>query len=108
MFIAMNRFRVAAGHEDDFEQLWRERETLLDTVPGFVEFRLLRGLADDDAVLYASHSVWQSREAFQGWTESEAFRKAHARSRAPDGTYLGPPVFEGFDVVLGERPGTAT
>ena len=25
MYIAMNRFRIAPGHEDDFETLWRER-----------------------------------------------------------------------------------
>lgn len=100
MFIAMNRFRVAPGREGDFEQLWRERESLLDGVPGFREFRLLRGPGDDAGVLYASHSVWESRDEFIRWTESEAFRQAHARGRAPEGTYLGPPVFEGFEVVL--------
>ena len=36
---------------------------------------------------------------FEAWTESEAFRKAHAQARAPEGTYLGPPKFEGFEVI---------
>jgi len=100
MFIAMNRFRIAPGRERDFEDLWKERESFLDTVPGFREFKLLKGPAGDGSTLYASHSIWDSRETFEAWTESEAFRKAHARGRAPEGTYLGPPVFEGFDVVL--------
>lgn len=100
MFIAMNRFRVSLGSEQVFEDLWRKRESYLDEVPGFREFHLLRGPTDDECTLFASHSVWNSREAFQAWTESEAFHKAHAQARAPQGTYLGPPQFEGFDVVL--------
>ena len=34
------------------------------------------------------------------WTESEAFQKAHANARAPKGTYLSHPEFEGFEIVL--------
>jgi heme-degrading monooxygenase HmoA len=100
MFIAMNRFRIARGREEVFEELWRRRESQLDGVPGFREFHLLRGPADDTATLYASHSVWESRKAFEAWTESEAFRRAHAQARAPQGTYLEHPRFEGFEVIL--------
>ncbi len=100
MFIAMNRFRIALGREDVFEELWRKRDSHLDDVPGFREFHLLRGPTDDEATLFASHSVWDSRAAFEAWTESDAFRKAHSQARAPEGTYLAHPVFEGFEVVL--------
>lgn len=100
MFIAMNRFRIAPGRERDFEKIWRERQSHLDGVPGFREFHLLKGPSDEEGSLYASHSVWDSAQAFEAWTQSENFRKAHARARAPEGTYLGPPRFEGFEVVL--------
>jgi heme-degrading monooxygenase HmoA len=100
LFIAMNRFRIALGREDDFEELWRKRESRLDEVPGFREFHLLKGPADDEATLYASHTIWDTRKAFEAWTESENFRAAHAQARAPKGTYLGHPNFEGFEVVL--------
>ena len=100
MYIAMNRFQIAIGREGDFENLWRQRESSLDEVEGFLEFHLLRGPTDEKATLFASHTVWHSREAFEAWTNSEAFRKAHAQARAPEGTYLGHPVFEGFEVVL--------
>ncbi|MCH8879376.1 MAG: antibiotic biosynthesis monooxygenase [Planctomycetes bacterium] len=100
MFIAMNRFRIAVGRESVFEELWRRRDSQLEGVSGFREFHLLRGPTDEEATLFASHSVWDSRQAFEAWTESEAFRKAHAQSRAPEGTYLGHPEFEGFEVVL--------
>jgi heme-degrading monooxygenase HmoA len=100
MYIAMNRFRITPGREEVFEKLWRERDSHLDKVDGFREFHLLRGKTDDECTLFASHSVWDSESAFLAWTESDAFRKAHANARAPEGTYLGHPQFEGFSVVL--------
>lgn len=100
MFIAMNRFRIARGREADFEKLWRERDSHLEGVPGFRRFHLLRGPSDDEATLYASHTVWEDEAAFRAWTESESFRRAHRQARAPEGTYLGHPVFEGFEAIL--------
>ncbi len=100
MFIAMNRFRIAIGRESVFEDLWRRRDSQLEGVTGFREFHLLRGPTDEEATLFASHSVWASRQDFEAWTESEAFRKAHGQARAPEGTYLSHPTFEGFEVVL--------
>jgi heme-degrading monooxygenase HmoA len=100
MFIAMNRFRIALGREAIFEEMWRSRESHLDKEPGFREFRLLKGPSDEEATLYASHTIWESHDAFEAWTRSESFRKAHAGARAPEGTYLGHPRFEGFEVIL--------
>lgn len=100
MYIAMNRFRIAHGREQDFEELWRKRDSHLEGVPGFESFRLLKGPRDDEATLYASHTTWKSEADFRAWTESEAFKKAHAQARAPQGTYLGHPVFEGFEAIL--------
>jgi heme-degrading monooxygenase HmoA len=100
MFIAMNRFRITKGFEAGFETVWRERESHLSNVPGFLEFALLRGPEREDHVLYASHSTWESRAAFEAWTESDAFRKAHAQASAPRGTYLGHPELETFETVL--------
>jgi len=100
MYIAMNRFRIAPQREADFEGLWKNRSTFLHEVPGFIEFHLLRGPSEAGATLYASHTVWQSQKVFDAWTNSEAFTKAHSQGKAPAGTYLGPPQFEGFEVVL--------
>ena len=96
----MNRFRIAVGRETLFEEMWRSRESRLDEVDGFREFHLLRGPTDEEATLFVSHSEWDSRADFEAWTQSEAFRAAHAQARAPEGTYLGHPQFEGFEVVL--------
>lgn len=105
MFIAMNRFRINRGFEQEFEHIWKERESQLPNVSGFVAFRLLKGPEDATTTLYASHSTWVSRDAFDAWRNSEAFHRAHAQAKAPKGTYDGHPVFEGFDVVLEELAG---
>ncbi|MAM00430.1 antibiotic biosynthesis monooxygenase family protein [Hydrocarboniclastica marina] len=100
MYIAMNRFRIAPGKEQEFIGIWRQRETYLDEVPGFKSFNLLQGPSHEDHTLFASHSVWASEEAFIDWTKSEAFRKAHANAKPARDIYLGPPAFEGFSSVL--------
>ena len=100
MFLAMNRFKIALGFEVGFEKVWRERDSYLSEVEGFVSFNLMRGTATEEFVLYASHSVWHSKEDFEAWTNSEHFRKAHAQASAPKGTYLGHPDLELFDSVL--------
>lgn len=101
MFIAMNRFRIAPGREAEFEELWRSRESHLAGVPGFREFHLLRGPGEADHTLFASHSVWESRESFEAWTRSDAFRKAHANAGGANRElYLGPPRLECFEVVV--------
>ena len=100
MFLAMNRFKITPGFEEGFEKVWRERDTYLQTVPGFKTFSLLKGPETEEYTLYASHSVWESKAAFEAWTESEAFRKAHAQASAPKGTYLGHPDLELFEAVL--------
>jgi len=103
MYIAMNRFKVAIGSERAFEDVWRNRDSSLAQVPGFVEFRLLRGKAnaEEDYTLFSSHTLWQSEEDFVNWTKSENFRAAHRTAGERKAMHKGPPVFEGFDVVAG-------
>lgn len=100
MYIAMNRFRIAPGKEQVFIDIWKNRDTHLKDVPGFREFNLLQGHTDETATLFASHSLWDSAEAFTNWTKSEAFRQAHANAGDPRDIYLGPPQLECFEVVV--------
>ena len=100
MYIAMNRFKIALGREQDFEGIWQKRETHLDNVDGFLEFHLIKGTSEDTYTLYASHSTWKSQEDFTNWTKSEEFRKAHKGAGEHSDIYLGHPVFEGFEVII--------
>lgn len=96
MFIAMNRFRVTPGKEPEFERIWRERETYLDGVPGFVRFALLRS---DTPGEYVSHSTWRDRDAFIAWTQSPAFVAGH-RQGSLMGILAGPPQVSLYEAVM--------
>ena len=63
MYVAMNRFRIALGREQDFIEIWKNRDTHLQEVPGFKQFHLLQGATDEECTLFASHSVWESEQA---------------------------------------------
>ncbi|HLF71887.1 MAG TPA: antibiotic biosynthesis monooxygenase [Dehalococcoidia bacterium] len=105
MFIAMNRFKVNAGREADFEEMWRSRETYLNQVPGFVAFALLRNAsADDGTTEFISHSTWTTRDAFDAWTQSEQFRAGHAQGSVA-GVLAGHPEVSLYDAVLTQRAG---
>jgi heme-degrading monooxygenase HmoA len=99
MFIAMNRFKVVKDATAEFEAVWLGRDSHLGEMEGFVEFHLLRGPEHEDHILYASHTIWQSRAAFEAWTRSEQFRKAHSRAPSTKPLYLGHPQFEGFETI---------
>lgn len=101
MFLAMNRFRIARGQEDAFVDHWRNRESYLEAVPGFLRFHLLKGPEAEDHILFSSFSEWDSEQDFVAWTQSEAFRAAHANAgKTPRDFYLGPPQLELFESVL--------
>jgi len=98
LFIAMNRFTVNEGQGPAFEKAWKERESYLEEVPGFMLFQLLK--AEDGT--YVSHSTWESEAAFADWTKSEAFRKAHS-NRLPEGILAGHPQFSCYEVVVAQE-----
>lgn len=100
MFIAMNRFKIAPGKESEFIDIWKKRDSHLEGVPGFKSFNLLQGATNEEHTLFASHSVWDSRQAFEDWTRSEAFRLAHAQAGQTKNVYLGPPNLELFEAVI--------
>lgn len=100
MYVAMNRFHIAPGKEKDFIDIWKNRDTHLQSVPGFKHFNLLQGITTQEFTLFASHAIWEDEISFINWTKSEAFRQAHANAGSRKDIYLGPPKFEGFNAVL--------
>ena len=103
MYIAMNRFKVKAGSEEDFEAVWKNRDSKRSGMKGFRSFHLLRGPenAAEGYTLFASHTVWDSHDDFVAWTKSQNFRDAHRNAGDHKPAYLGHPQFEGFSVVEG-------
>lgn len=103
MYVAMNRFKVKAGREAEFEAVWKNRNSTLKEMEGFVSFHLLRGDVNgpEGYRAYVSHSVWRSHDDFAAWTKSQNFRDAHRNAGDTKDIYLGPPVFEGYSAVEG-------
>ena len=99
MFVAMNRFKVASGQEEEFERIWRERESYLSGVPGFERFALLRS---DSPGEYISHSTWQDRKSFMDWTQSPAFAAGH-RQGSLAGVLEGPPQISTYEALISQE-----
>lgn len=102
MFIAMNQFQVNPDRAAEFENVWRNRESHVRGHAGFVQFSLLKG---DEAGDYISHTIWDSREDFMAWTQSDSFRLAHS-NRTPEGIYVGHPRARFYDAVIVEAAET--
>lgn len=100
----MNRFTVKPEHEQAFVRMWRERDTYLAEVDGFLGFHLLRGPRSDDGVVYATHTVWRDESAFRSWTQSEAFEKAHRGRRPAKEMFAAPTRLELFESVIAQTP----
>ena len=100
MYLAMNRFKIVLGKEDDFETLWKSRKTDLEGVKGFKKFNLIKGNTNKDFSLYISHSEWNAVDNFWNWTKSETFRLAHKDVASHRDLYLGPPDYKGFEVII--------
>ena len=99
MYLAMNRFTVTTDNAEAFEALWLGRDSHLKEMEGFVEFHMLKGPEVDCRIIYASHTVWSSEDAFRGWTKSDAFRSAHKGAKETAKLYEGTPTFEGFTAI---------
>jgi heme-degrading monooxygenase HmoA len=98
MFIAMNRFSIAPGFEDAFEDRWRTRNSRLATVPGFRQLWLLRG----EGGSFLSMTEWDTREDFERWFSSDAFRAGHSGEPPPKGMHLAAPEPGFYEVRLHE------
>ncbi len=100
MYIAMNRFKIIKGKEKVFEDIWKNRDSHLKNVTGFLNFHLIKGDSNEDFTLYASHSTWNTENDFTNWTKSDSFKQAHKNAGEHKNIYIGHPIFEGFDVII--------
>jgi heme oxygenase (mycobilin-producing) len=98
MIVTCNRIPVNPEHAAAFEQRFSDRASLVDSMPGFVSFQLLRPTKEGDP--YVVMTFWKSQEHFKAWTESDAFKEGHARSgKLPPEAFSGHPKLELFQVI---------
>lgn len=98
MITVANRIHVSPEYHAQFEQRFRDRAGLVDGMPGFIANHVLRPTKEGEPFVVLT--FWESREAFEAWTTSDAFRKGHARSGSlPREAFSGPNVLEVHEVV---------
>ena len=98
MITVANRIYVNPEYHDQFEARFRDRARLVDGMPGFVANHVLRPTREGEPFVVLT--FWESREAFEAWTRSDAFRQGHARSGSlPREAFSGPNVLEMHEVV---------
>jgi heme-degrading monooxygenase HmoA len=102
MIVVANRIPVAAGYEADFEERFRRRLGLIDHEDGFIRNVVLRPVQGD---CYVVMTFWRDQAAFEAWTHSESFAKAHGGERPPREMFRGPNSLEIHEVIqLSEAP----
>jgi heme-degrading monooxygenase HmoA len=94
MILVMNRFNVTPGREKDFEEAFKGRAKLVETLPGFMAFDVLRPTTEDG--VFISMTRWASMKAFEDWTNSDAFKQGHSRKHP--GMFGGHPKLEIYEV----------
>ena len=96
-FVTQNCFNIKQEWCDEFEEVWKRRESHLKEMPGrgrcctgsnstklhalrlshagFIRFAMLRG---DETGEYISSTTWASRADFERWTQSDQARGSRA------------------------------
>lgn len=98
MIVTSNRIPVNPEYAKQFEDSFRNRAGVVDGMPGFVSFQLLRPTKEGDP--YIVMTIWESREHFEGWTNSDEFKEGHAKSGTlPREAFLGHPTLEMHEII---------
>jgi heme oxygenase (mycobilin-producing) len=81
--VKINAISVPEGSGHELERRFAARARLVESMPGFQGFELLRPVAGDDRYFVVTH--WADEASFQAWVQGMEFRKGHAQADAPDG-----------------------
>ncbi|MBO2533485.1 MAG: antibiotic biosynthesis monooxygenase [Thermoactinomycetaceae bacterium] len=94
MYLVNNRIPVKnEEHLRELKERFQNAPQSMKAVPGFVSFRLLK--AEDGSHLVAE-TVFETKQDFINWTQSEHFRKAHGGRRAEEGR----PDVSAYEVLI--------
>lgn len=81
--VKINAIAVPEGMGPELEARFAERARLVEDMPGFVGFELLRPVAGESRYFVVTH--WTDHDSFLAWVGSQQFQQGHARTDAPDG-----------------------
>lgn len=95
MYVVMNVLQVPAEGKERMKEMFAKSADNMKQVPGCVEFMFLDSSEENKQVVYTK---WETKEAFEAWTQSEAFRRAHDERRTGQSTATGSKL-ETYEVV---------
>ncbi len=95
MVVAVNRIFVKKEFQKEFESRFRDRIRMVEQQPGWLRTEILCPTDGED---YLVMTWWRSKEDFERWVESAAFRKAHARA-TPREWFSKPNEFQLYTVL---------
>lgn len=75
-FVALSRFTIANGMEEEVQEAFRNRPHLVDGAPGFVRMEVLCP-TDVPAEIWLL-TWWSDEESFRVWHRSHLYRESHA------------------------------
>ena len=81
--VKINAIAVPDGMGPELEQRFAERARLVEEMPGFEGFELLRPVAGEERYFVVTH--WADQTSFENWVSSEAFQHGHAHAQSDDG-----------------------
>ncbi|MET0559214.1 MAG: antibiotic biosynthesis monooxygenase [Solirubrobacterales bacterium] len=93
LYTVMNVVHVKEERREAFERTFIERESHVHKADGFAGFELLRRDRDGEYVVL---SRWVTKEAFQGWVNSELFELSH---RHAEGQLAHSSEVRNYDVI---------
>lgn len=74
-FVAISRFVVRNGMREAVAEAFRNRPHLVDTVPGFLDMRVLSPAENADEFWLMTE--WTDEHSFRAWHGSHDHREAH-------------------------------
>lgn len=95
-YVVINHIPVAEEGHAIFEERFKQRQQQVEHTPGFQAFRLLRPLSGNT---YAAFTQWHSKKAFEDWTNSDDFKKAHAKPSRPPAYQAERPFLKHYSMI---------
>ncbi len=80
MYVVMNRLTVPPEQAEHLEHGFSQSAGRMRAVDGCLAFQLLKEDNVAGNTVYVALTQWKDEAAFTTWTESDAFRRAHANA----------------------------
>ncbi|WP_028545697.1 antibiotic biosynthesis monooxygenase [Paenibacillus taiwanensis] len=87
MIAVTNRLRTRKGEGNHLKQRFAQPKRV-HHMPGFVSLELMTSTQSEEYDEYVVRTVWQDRESFEGWVNSQQFKEGHARREKADDSII--------------------